>query len=177
MDLSNSDSNDSDMVYRLIEAGKIGLMGHSLGGSAALGIGRSRRDVGAVMALESPFMCDIIGVENEDFVWNEESYPVPVLNIYSDSSWDRLYEWPQYEANVKLLECPGEDAFNVYIRGSGHLSLTDLALSSPFFTRILNGHKASIDTVYCLTTINGITLDFFDCYLKGKGEFAPQEFY
>ncbi len=41
---------------------RIGVMGHSLGGSAALCIGRQRPDVQAVLALESPFMCDIEGV-------------------------------------------------------------------------------------------------------------------
>jgi len=35
-------------------------------------------------------MCDIIGVEDGEFVWNEDTYPIPVLNIYSDSSWSHL---------------------------------------------------------------------------------------
>lgn len=170
-------NNSSDLVYKLIEPAKIGVMGHSLGGAAALGIGRIRDDVDLVMALESPFMCDIVGVENGEFIWNEEDYPVPVLNIYSDSSWDHLDEWPQYKANAELLESTETIAHNICIRGAEHLTLTDLALSSPFLTRMLNGHKASINTIYCLTTLNRLTLDFFDCYLKGKGKFTPQKFY
>jgi len=55
--------------------------------------------------------------------------------------------------------------------------LTDLALTSPFLTRILNGQKASIDTEYCLAAINQIALEFFDCYLKGKGGFATRTVY
>jgi len=175
--LNQAASSDPDPVYALIDTTKIGVMGHSLGGSAALGIGRTRHDVGAVIALESPFMCDIIGVENGQFVWNEETYPVPVLNIYSDSSWSRLDQLPQYEANAELLADTNAISYNVHMRGAGHLSLTDLALTSPLLTRILNGRKAGIDTHYCLTTISRLALDFFDCYLKGRGTFVPQASY
>ena len=50
-------------VYSLVDTERIGVMGHSLGGSAALCLGRQRSDVDAVIALESPFLCDIEGVE------------------------------------------------------------------------------------------------------------------
>ena len=83
--LSEAEGHEADTVYQLVDTAKIGVMGHSAGGSAALGIGRMRDDVGAVVALESPFMCDIEGVENGEFVFVDEVYPVPVLNVYSDS--------------------------------------------------------------------------------------------
>lgn len=175
--LSQAAGSHADPVYALIDTTKIGAMGHSLGGSAALGIGRTRDDVSAVVALESPFMCDIVGVENGQFVWDEETYPVPVLNVYSDSSWSRLDELPQYAANAKLLAHTKAISYNVHMRGAGHLSLTDLALTSPLLTWILNGRKANIDTEYCLTTIGRLALEFFDCYLKGKGGFSPQASY
>jgi len=142
-----------------------------------LGIGRTRHDVGAVIALESPFLCDIVGVNNGEFVWNEETYPTPVLNIYSDSSWGHLDEWPQYAVSSKLLVDTEATAYTVHVQGAGHLTLTDLALTSPFLARMLNGHKASIDARYCLTTMNHLVLEFFDYYLKEKGEFAPQAVY
>lgn len=173
--LSEADKNDADTVYKLVDKGKIGIMGHSLGGSAALGIGRSRDDVSAVIALESPFMCDIEGVEDDEFVFMDEAYPVPVLNVYSDSSWNHLSEWVQYAENYALLSDTDADAFNVYIKGVGHLTLTDLALTSPFLTRIF--HKSETDAEYCLKTINKLTLEFFNCYLKGEGEFASDGMY
>jgi len=166
-----------DPVYALIDTTKIGVIGHSLGGSAALGIGRTRNDVSAVVALESPFMCDIVGVENGQFVWDEDTYPIPVLSIYSDSSWSRLDELPQYAANARLLADTMAISYNVHIREAGHLSLTDLALTSPLLTRILNGRKAGIDAEYCLTVIGQLALEFFDCYVKGRGTFVPQAFY
>ena len=170
--LAEAKNNDGDTAYKLVDTAKIGVMGHSLGGSAALGIGRMRDDVSAVIALESPFMCDIKGVKDGEFIFKDEIYPVPVLNVYSNSSWSFLAEWPQYAENYDLLSDTKATAFNVHMSGVGHFTLTDLALTSPFLTRIFNGKKSTTDTEYCLKTINKICLEFFDCYLKGEGQFT-----
>lgn len=170
--LSEAKSNDRDRVYKLVDATRIGVMGHSLGGSAALGIGRMRPDVGAVVALEAPFMYDIQGVENGEFVFTDATYPVPVLNVYSDDSWSHLGEWPQYAENHALLSSANATAFNVYISGVGHLTLTDLALESPLLAGLLNEQKSTAKTAYCLKTLNKVCLEFFTCYLKGEGEFT-----
>jgi hypothetical protein len=162
----------ADPMYRLIDTAKIGVMGHSLGGSAALGIGRIRDDIGAVIALESPFMDDIVGVKDGEFVLTDEVYPVPVLNVYSDSTWSHLAVWPQYARNAELLSATDATAFNVHIRGVGHFTLTDLALSSPLLARMFNGFAATADTEYCLRTVNKVTLAFFDTYLKGADPFS-----
>ena len=175
--MTEVENNNADMAYKLVDTAKIGVMGHSLGGSAALGIGRMRADVSAVIALESPFMCDIEGVEDERFVFTDKIYPVPVLNVYSDSSWSILGERPQYAANYRMLFDTDATAFNVYISGVGHLALTDFALTSPFLTRILDGKKPTTETVSCLRTINKICLEFFNSYLKGDGEFTSSGSY
>ena len=169
--LANAKDKDADAAFRLVDTKKIGVIGHSLGGSAALGIGRARADVGAVIALEAPLLYDIKGVEGDEFIFTKEAYPVPLLNVYSDDSWNNLGKWPQYRENYLLTE-NGSGAFNVHIGGAGHLDLTDLSLISPLLTRMLNGHKSQIDAQYCLTTINKVCLAFFDCYLKGKGNFT-----
>jgi dienelactone hydrolase len=175
--LADAKQSDADTVYKLIDVKKIGVMGHSLGGSAALGIGRMRDDIGAVIALEAPFMCDITGVRNDEFVWNGETFPIPVLNVYSDASWSHLGDWTQYAENYRLLASSSATVFNVHISGAGHLTLTDLALTSPFLTRVFNGQKSTIDTQYCLETINKVCLAYFDCYLKGEGVYAPRGTY
>lgn len=102
--LGETKKHNADKVYKLVDTTRIGVMGHSLGGSAVLGIGRMRKDV-------------------------------------------------------------------------GHLTLTDLALTSPFLTRILNGHKSTTSAEYCVKVINKISLNFFDCYLKGEGQFKPSDTY
>ncbi len=169
--LAKAIEQDAETVYKLVDPQKIGVMGHSLGGSAALGIGRMREDVSAVIALEAPFMYDIEGVKDGEFVWNEKAYPTPVLNVYTES-WDYLGKWKQYAENYALLSDSAVTAFNVYIRGAVHLSLTDLSLSSPFLTNMLTGKKSTVDAKTCLKTINKISLEFFDSYLKGKGSFT-----
>jgi len=168
---------DSDKVevYRLVDPASIGVMGHSLGGSAALGIGRQRDDVKAVIALEAPFMYDIVGVDNDKFVFIEAIYPTPVLNIYSDDSWENLSEWSQYARNFTLLSDSAATAFNVHISGVGHLALTDLALSSPFLVRLLDSTPTTRDSAKILDLINRLSLEFFDQFLKNKGEFKGHQ--
>lgn len=170
--IAETKNNNADRVYTLVDTEKIGVMGHSLGGSAALGIGRMREDISAVVALESPFMYDIEGVINREFVFLDEEYPVPVLNVYSDSSWSHLAEWAQYAENYALLSNTNADAFNIYINGVTHLGLTDFALTSPILTLMIDGRRSMTPTVEALMTINKISLEFFDKYLKGEGEFT-----
>lgn len=155
-------------LFRLVDAGRIGVIGHSLGGSAALGIGRQRSDISAVIALEAPFMYDIVGVKNDRFLFIDQPYPVPVLNIYSDSAWPHLAEWPQYVQNAALIANPPANAFSVHINDVGHLGLTDLTLSSPFLVQFLDGIPADAEHI---DTINGLCLEFFNAYLKTRREF------
>jgi len=163
---SRTKSTPSDEVYGLVNIEKIGVIGHSLGGSAALGIGRLRSDIRAVIALESPFLCDILDVENGSFVFEDAEYPVPILSVYSDSSWTHLAQWPQYARNVRLLSGWDKNAYSVHMEGAGHLSLTDLSLASPVLTRILNGHGSSVDAEDYLIRLNETCLSFFDRFLK-----------
>lgn len=175
--LEYAKSDEVDQVYKIVDSNKIGVFGHSLGGSAALALGRYRDDISAVMALESPFLGDITGIENDKFNFVKETYPIPVLNIYSDSTWGKKDPSPEYEENIKLMTDTEATAFNVYIKGSRHFSLTDLAITSPYLTSMLDGQASEVDTYYCLKTINQLSLNFFDCYLKKQGEFAPKEMY
>lgn len=169
--LSESRNNNADKAYKLVDTTKIGVMGHSLGGSSALGIGRTRNDISAVIALESPFMYDVLGVKDDKLIFTNDKYPVPVLNVYSDDSYSHLGEWPQYAENYALLSNSNADAFNIHISGVGHLSLTDLSLESPMLADMVNGHVSTTNTEYCLKTINKVCLEFLDCYLKGESNF------
>lgn len=159
-------------VYSLVDTEKIGVMGHSLGGSAALCLGRQRSDVNAVIALESPLLCDIEGVEKGEFVITDQIYPVPVLNVYSDATWNHLSEWTQYGANYALLSGTQTTAFNVHINGAGHFSLTNLPLSSPSLAWVLEGEKPTRNSEECLKIIDKVVLKFYDAYMKSQGEFS-----
>ncbi len=175
--LEEVNKNQKDEVYTLVDTTKIGAMGYSLGGSTALGMGRERADISAVIALESSFIYDIKGVRDGEFVFTDQAYPVPVLNIYSDEGWNLLPSEPQYAENYALLTAPSDTTFNVHISGVGHFNFTDLALKSPILIRILNGKKASKNSAYVIETINKICLDFFDSFLKEEHKFTPREVY
>ncbi len=169
--LDKAEDATAGMPYSLVDGTRIGVMGHSLGGSAALGLGRQRKDIGAVIAMESPFMCDITGVEDGEFVFISDDYPAPVLNIYSGSSFANLAVWPQYAQNQRLMEKPQADSFYVNMQGVGHFSLTDLSLTSPLLTRLFNGFEASMRAEDCLKAIHRQCLQFFDSYLKKAGNY------
>jgi hypothetical protein len=50
--------------------------------------------------------------------------------------------------------------------------LTDLALSSPFLVRLLDRTPTTRDSDEVLCMINALSLEFFNQYLKGEGEFS-----
>lgn len=164
---NTSGENGGLSVYELIDVSRICVMGHSLGGSAALGVGRQREDISAVISLEAPFLCDIQGVDADGgFIFEQSAYPVPVLNIYTDASWEHLRKWKQYEENARLLDMESDDIQNVYLSGIGHFSLTDLSLSSPFLTFIFDGFKTNHAPRETLKKINEVCLEFLESHLR-----------
>ena len=157
-------SKTSHEVFKNIDTSRIVVMGHSLGGSAALGIGRVRDDVKAVVALESPFMYDIVDVQNDEFVITSEEYPISCLNVYSDSSYTKLKDLPQYKQNYNLLNSSNSKYVNKYIAGIGHMHLCDFQLTSPFLSMILSGTDSKNNAKTNLELINDIVID----YLKSQ---------
>lgn len=156
-------SEEYDSFYSLVDKNSIGVAGHSLGGAAALGVARQREDIKAVIALESPYMYDVIGVNDNDFVWNTNPYACPVMNIYSDSGYPFIEKDHKYVQNKNMYE--NDNVENYYIKGANHFTLTDLVRSSPVLCAILGGgySKSGYDT---LEFINQKSLAFFDKHLK-----------
>lgn len=153
-------------LYQIMDLSNIGVMGHSLGGSAAMCVGNIDDRIKAVMALESPMFCSIVGIEDDKFKLDDTPYQKPLFQIYSDSVFDRLKDLPQYGKNDAILNTDQVALSHLHISGSGHFSLTDLSRVSPILTRLLNGFKTSKSDEEILEIINQATLDFFDTYLK-----------
>lgn len=165
--------NKTGGMYDEIDHSAIGVFGHSLGGAAAMGVPRVRQDIRAVVNLDAPMFCEFTGVENGKYTLNPNPYPVPLLNIYSQYLYDNGIEKndPEYFEN-RIVSATAPASFEVYFRGSQHMNLTDLVLFSPLLADLLNsGRKATVDKYACIDTMNQMVLSFFDCYLKGQGQF------
>jgi dienelactone hydrolase/FtsH-binding integral membrane protein len=177
--LAQTQAAGSDAVYQLIDPEKIGLMGHSLGGESSAQVARERNDIGAVINLDADLAGEYVDFVNGKEVLNDKVYPVPILNILSDTLERLIAAVP--EANtivaVKHVTATAPNAFEVHLAGTDHMSFTDLPLISPFLVSMINasvpkagGHEA--DALTTIEKMNDIVLDFFNVYLKGEGTFT-----
>lgn len=160
---SIQEGNLPEVVQKHIDTNQIFLSGHSLGGAAALEIGRKRpSELKGIIALESPYFCDILDVKDNQFRYVQEDYPLPVLNIYSDSLWTRLPSMAgtEYDTNVKMLNAPSAKWISVHIDGAGHLGLSDLRNMSPIGTKLLDGFLDTAPYEEVVEKINAAALAF-----------------
>jgi len=144
--------------------------GHSLGGSAAYAMARIRKDVIGVLALESPVMYDIKGVEDGAFVFDESDYEVPVLSVYSDASYPYLRVWGQYKNNAKLLDSTNPLYTNIHYENIGHMGLCDLSLASPVLTAIMDKGSQKVKARTQLTRLNEDCLAWVLSLTEGETE-------
>ncbi len=176
----------SDPVYGMIDVSRIGLMGHSLGGSSVGLVARQRSDIRAVVLLDADLQGDyLLVLQRGKYTLNDEVYPVPLLAIMADDLVRLIDKIPDARDVVALehVLATAPHAYRVHITGTDHQSVTDLALSSPFFVKLITGvvPKAgggeAADKLYVIETVNDLVLKFFNVYLKGEGNFAPARTY
>lgn len=167
--LSKAGTGEKEPVYERVDGDTIVVAGHSMGGAAALALGRQRKDIRAVISLEAPYAGDIIGINGDRFLWNEEAYPVPVLHIYSDTvrgDEEAFLDSVTYEQNVRMEKDPSSVVESIYIDGTTHLGLTDLSLLSPMLVKTIDGKAPRKEPRQCLKEINEASLDFLERYVK-----------
>jgi predicted dienelactone hydrolase/uncharacterized membrane protein SirB2 len=162
--LKNESGKMPEAVSSLIDPDRIGLFGHSLGGATAAQLGRERSDVDAVAVIDGTMFGEEIAFEDGHAVLNDAPYPVPLLNLYNEEHYEEaLGLGTAYENLSAGARAP--EAYDVVIRGSGHLNFTDLPLFSPALARMLG--TGEVDSRSCIETMNQIVLQFFDHALKG----------
>lgn len=177
--IKNAKAGSFDEVYQLVNTDKIGLIGHSLGGAAGVQLGRERDDIDGVINLDGDLLGECVGVVDGKYVVNKEIYSVPILGIYTDDMM-KLYASitdSDFIIPKDLISATAPKAYEVYISGTNHMSLTDLPLFSPFLANMIMGSIKKIDggqeadKYYVIERMNSIVLEFFDCYLKDEGSF------
>ncbi len=161
-------------ILSKIDHDKIGMMGHSLGGATSVTIGRIRGDVKAVIDLDGTMLGEELSCEDGQYQYYEEAYPVPLLMLSNENHHEDFQQYGTLYVNGLVL-ANAKDASYTYFKGSGHMNFTDLPLFSPFLASLLG--TGDVDAKECIQTINELTLQFFDHYLKGHGEFQIQESY
>ncbi len=172
--MNNINNAEADEVYKRINPEKIGLFGHSLGGATAAELGRQRSDIDAVVVIDGTMLGEKVGFKDGKSVLNSTPYPIPILNIYNEAHYkEATQDKKNYENMVATAH--GVDAREVVIKGSGHLNFTDLPLLSPFLASLLG--TGEVDSRYCIQTMNQITLDYFNYYLKGGEDISFQSEY
>ena len=173
---TEGDTEQFDTAARLIDPEKIGLMGHSLGGATAVTVGM-RDDISAAIDIDGTMLGEQTGFVNGKYVINEEPYTTPLLSIDNETHHNDRIEALRigyvYANNIVIDNA--ENAYQTYFVGAGHMNFTDLPLISPFFAKQLG--TGEIDPEECTDTLNKLILDFYNCYLKGQGEFSVQEQY
>lgn len=164
--LKNAKEINSGEAYRLINTDEIGLMGHSLGGATAAAIGRERPEIDAVVVLDGTMFGELTDFVNGREVLNTTPYPVPILDIFNEEHYKEALANADVYANM-VADANALDSRQIMFKGAGHLNFTDLPLFSPALARQLG--TGSIDSRYCIETINRVVLEYFNSYLKGKG--------
>lgn len=178
---NESDSNvDLKELYQSIDTSKIGVFGHSMGAAASVQIGRERTDIDAVINIDGPFFSEMrYDASMDDFVATNLEYEIPILNIYSDQVWVQLQNEKVtgvYAGNI-IADQICKESYDVYLKGTKHLTLTDLSLVSPFLTFLLNGTRAEVDAKKSIQLENKIMLEFFNDTLKNQGTFTSSGVY
>ncbi|MDE6906370.1 MAG: hypothetical protein K2P76_15860 [Lachnospiraceae bacterium] len=175
--VSEKDREGMNQAISMIDGGKIGFMGHSLGGAAAVTIGRQREDIGAVVDFDGTMLGEIKDVVDGKDIINEDIYDTPLLSFDNEEHYKSRAELSRqgvpYANNVVLAHA--KNGYSTYIAGTGHMNYTDLPLFSPFLANMLG--TGDVDAEECVLKMNEITLQFFDCYLKDVGEFQVEEGY
>lgn len=154
-------------VLKITDTENIGVTGHSIGGAAAVQLGRDRSDVHAVIDIDGTMLGERIALKGDEFELNPTPYPVPLLSL------DNARHWGSYAGengttyvNTYCLN-NALDAREMHFDGTEHMNFTDLPLFAPPLAKMLG--KGEVKSSEFIPELNSIILNYFDYYLKGEG--------
>lgn len=150
------------LLHRQIDASRLGLLGHSTGGGAAIQACAAIEDCDGALALDG-------WIEPVAPAVLQSSYE-PTLMLISAPDWlgannralgERLYEQQQGEGYLLTVE------------GTVHFDYTDIPLMSPMTSLI--GLSGDVEGVRMVSIINNYAVAFFDQALKDESAPLLQE--
>lgn len=156
-----------EKVLAMTDTQKIGLMGHSLGGATSVTVGRTRDDIDAVIDIDGTMLGEEYNYENGVYAFYREAYPVPLLSFSNEEHHIEGKQFGDLYVNNVVLENAVDSSYT-YIAESGHMNFTDLPLFSPALASFLG--VGEVDATECILSMNETILQFYDYYLKGKGD-------
>lgn len=174
-------TDDQELILAVLahtDTGKIGLMGHSLGGATAVALGRERDDIDAVIDLDGTMLGETVEVKDGKNVYYSEPYPVPVLDFTKETDYNDREQYKNENGYPYVNEYVTDNAKSsktVVFKDVKHMDFTDLPLISPFLAGLLG--SGDVDHEQTLNTVNGIVLNWFDYYLKNEGTLDIQAEY
>ena len=156
-------------ILEMTNTEKIGLTGHSIGGAAAVQLGRERGDITTVIDIDGTMPGEEISFNDGKIGYNPDPYPIPILSLDNARHWADSYAVDREDVYVnKYLLDNAVDGREAHFDGTEHMDFTDLPLFAPPLAKMLG--KGDVDSSEFIPEINRIILEFFNCYLKGEGE-------
>ena len=169
-------------VLSMMDTDKIGLIGHSMGGAAAVALGRDRTDIDAVIDLDGTMLSEIHSIEKGKCTYNDAPYPVPLLDFRQESDYDDMVSRLEPNSYVFGFSDVNQNTVahanagkTVIAKKAGHMNFTDLPMFSPFLSSLLG--TGDVDGEEFMYTVNEVVLNWFDYYLKEEGSLNIQPTY
>lgn len=172
--LAKTDAREEGPFCR-VNSDKIGLFGHSLGGAASVMVGRQRDDIDAVIDLEGTMLGEYTGYENNGYLFRQEPYPIPVLDVNSRAVYEEANSYEDWEYINFYVGEHASDFREVIFNDAAHLNFTDLPLVSPLLAHMLG--TGEVDAKVCIEHVNDMVLRYFNYYLKDAPRLdIPEEY-
>ena len=137
---------------------RVGVMGHSIGGGAALEFSWSDHRCKALLAMDlwsEPVSDEVI----------EKSIDVPTLLMYSETWNSSIDLATTYQRSAKMLSNIQAPSYQMTIAGTRHQDLTTMNFLAPSMARLLR-FRGSVDPLRVMNIVNSYALTFFNKHFQ-----------
>ncbi|GAB4534004.1 MAG: carboxylic ester hydrolase [Anaerolineales bacterium] len=138
-----------------VDLGRVGVLGHSTGGGAAVEFCHAEPRCAAVLGMDT-YMSPVSDVART------EGFAAPYLAMFSQA-------WPKEKNNrlfAELRTALSGPLYEVHIQGTAHYDFTDLPAFSPLAPRI--GLKGPLNGARVQEIVRAYSVAFFDQVFKGQ---------